>query len=820
MTKPNATPGGSLMPAMDYRSGQRGTGAGQAIPGTGKIGWAMVDNVAPIRPGKVKRVADSVLYGDGLLGESLAPSTKGNLADRFMIPPFTVLSAREGAWQDRKRTWLALGIQSELGRGEDITWNVSDVDEYRHKEGTRPTQQAQLDTIIAADPAVPASYQPPAQAKQTRASVAPRSASPSYRPALPESFWMPPAELPSLKGVKRLGFDTETRDEQLRELGPGFRRGAYMVGMSLATDDGRRLYLPTRHEGGGNLDPDLVERWAREELNNFDGELVGARLGYDLEAVAQFGVTFPKVTAFHDIQVLEPLIDEWRFKYGLDDLAKDYLGADQGKDETLLRQACAAYGWNTDDEVKANLWRLPASYAGTYAEADADRPLRILPLQLEKIEADGLQRVYEVERKLVPLLVQMRMRGVRVDMEAAPRVRDELVAERDTLLAKLKHFAGPGAEFMAPDSFIKAINERGLKYSLTDKTKAPSITKKWLKANSYDPMIATILEGRSINTVVNTFMDGHILSHAINGRIHCTFPQLKNDDSGTAARFSSENPNLQNLPARDGRLGPIVRKLFLPEEGQLWQMDDYSQIEYRLLAHFAVGNGAEECRQAYINDPTTDYHKLCAKFCGIDPEDKLARGRVKGVNFAKGYGAGPDQMASLLECTLREAIDFIKMYETALPFTKETYNTAMKWAKKQGFVSTLLGRKHRFPFYEPSNNYGKNKKPGLPYDMAIEKYGRDIVRANTYKGLNNKLQGSAADIMKKAMVDADEAGIFDVIGVPHVTVHDELGDSIPQTLEGLEAGRELTQIMADTIKLRVPVIVSSSQGASWGDCKE
>ena len=835
--------------------------------------------------------ADADLYGEGLLGESLAPKKSGELANKFMIPPFTVLSAREGWWQDRKRAWLSLGIQSELGRGDDnatgsagLTFGdkVSDAglnhycEKEKHnaapggsnmpamnyKKGQRGTgagkaiagTESKAHKPAAAPASAPAHkpgayVEPPPEApKPAQAALkaaapavarpaAPAHRPPAFDPSIPAaapaappagslarvthtpapprqeaSKWMAPVDLPNLDGVKRLSIDCETYDPQLLELGPGVRRGAYVVGVALGTDDGRRWYLPTRHEGGGNLDEGLVQRWAKDELNTFKGELVGANLLYDMDFLAepQWGVDFKQVKAFHDIQIAEPLLDEWRMEYSLEAIAQDYLK--EGKNEDLLKQAAAMYG---NGNPKSLIWKMPANYVGPYAEGDADLPLRILPMQLKKLEDENLNGIYTIERKLIPLLLAMRRRGVRVNTAKVDEVRSRLVKERDVALAKVRAIAGPKAELMAPETFAQAFVDRGLQVPLTPKTKKPSIKGPWLAANANDELAAAILEGRKVETIINTFIDGHINTHAINGRIHCQFNQLKGEDGGTIARFSSSNPNLQNLPARDEELGPLVRGLFIPEDGETWERHDESQIEYRLLVHFAIGPKADEARKAYNDDPTTDFHKMCAEFCGIDPEDKIARKKVKGVNFGKTYGAGAAKLAIIIGCSVQEAEEFIALYNEKLPFQPATLSAAMRWAEKQGFVSTVLGRKQRFLLWEPMG-YGHDKPP-LREAAAREAYGPRIKRYKTYAALNRKLQGSGADLMKKAMVDIQEAGILSVLGAPLLTVHDELDYSVPNTKAGREAAAEAKRLMEQAVPLKVPVYVEASSGKDWGE---
>jgi DNA polymerase I-like protein with 3'-5' exonuclease and polymerase domains len=648
---------------------------------------------------------------------------------------------------------------------------------------------------------------------------------------LPASSWSPP-ELPSLAGRRRIALDIETKDVELMAKGPGFRRGARIVGVGIGVDGGSRMYFPVGHEGGGNLDERVVRDWAREELGSYTGEVVGANLGYDLDGLGTcWGVRIP-ARAFHDVQVAEPLLDEWRDEYNLDALSRDYLG--EGKDEGLLREAAAAYGIVGSTEIKRNMWRFPANLVGPYVESDLDRPLRIFPLQEEKLRNEGLWELYDgIERRLVPILARMRMRGVRISERNALVLRERLVGDLAERLAELRRMAGPRAEFNAPEVLGEALRERGIDVPQTKKTDVPSITKPFLERHQKDPLAKLILDGRKIGTVINTFIDGQILGHAVAGRVHPTFKQSKDDDGGTIARFSGANPNLQFIPARDEELAPLVRGIFIPEEGEQWQRDDESQIEYRLLVHFAVGRGAEEARAKYNATPKTDYHKFVAEMLGVDPEDKVRRKRVKNTNFAKGYGAQAPKLADTFGCSVEEAEAFIKEYEEKLPFAKDTFDAAAKWAGRQGFVSSILGRKQRFPHWGPRGF--KRHIPGRVFRSeaeAVQHYLREgnkykgypvrgVERVNTYMGLNRKLQSSAADVVKKWMVDAEEAGVTadGALGPLLVTVHDELGSSVPRTKRGDEAGRELKRLGEVAVKLKVPMIVDSERGESWGDCK-
>lgn len=639
---------------------------------------------------------------------------------------------------------------------------------------------------------------------------------------MPRSEWTAPEQFPDLRGCRRIAVDVETRDPDLDDLGPGVRRGAEIVGLCVGTDRGERAYLPVGHEGGGNLPPALVWGWARKELNAFDGEIVGARLIYDLDFLAEVGVTFPRAKRFRDVQLAEPLLDEHRYAYGLEELSRDYLGV--GKDAELLHQAAIAYGLKkpTDAQVKKLLWRMPARLVGPYGEADVDRPLRILELQEEQLKKEDLLELFDLECRLIPMVLAMTRRGVRVDLDRIGQVRRELVAERDAALARVRYIAGPKAELLAAESLAPALRERGLDVRTT-RTGVPSITKAFLERNAGDELIDAIAEGRKVNTIINTFLDGlsrHAVVRGTEARVHCTFNQLKGEQGGTIARFSAQDPNLQNIPARDERLGPLVRSLFLPEPGHAWQCMDLSQIEYRILAHYAMGDGATECRARYNDDPKTDFHKLCAEMIGVDPEDGVRRKRVKNVNFGKLYGARVNRLAVVMGCTTEEASDFVEEYERSLPFTVTTFNNFAKRAAQRGYIVTLKNRRMRFPLWEPSYYTEEGRPVALPLDKAKEKWPDvPLKRARTYVALNRGLQGGAADLLKQGMVDIWESGVCDVLGAPLVTVHDELDDSIPPTPEGQEAADEAQRLLERAIPLRVPVLATRKRGTSWGDCE-
>jgi DNA polymerase I-like protein with 3'-5' exonuclease and polymerase domains len=301
----------------------------------------------------------------------------------------------------------------------------------------------------------------------------------------------------------------------------------------------------------------------------------------------------------------------------------------------------------------------------------------------------------------------------------------------------------------------------------------------------------------------------------VSGRIHCNFNQLRSDAYGTVSgRFSSSNPNLQNIPARDPVMGPLLRSVFIPEEDHDWGSADWSQIEYRFCVHYAhltPGIDASVAVDMYRNDANTDFHQLAAEISGVE------RKKAKSVNFGVVYGMGVATMAAQLGCSFDEAEKILTTFHTEMPFLKAIYDTATRRAAQKGHITTILGRRRRFTKWEYNNKLFNCKDDALLEKLEHpSRYG--VRRAQTHKALNALLQGSAADLMKQAMVEMYESGLFEVL-VPHITVHDEMNVSIPRTAIGTEAFKEMQHIMETSMPLAVPVFASASTGNNWSEAK-
>jgi len=621
----------------------------------------------------------------------------------------------------------------------------------------------------------------------------------------PESDWKLPESLPRLSDAKAIGLDIETKDPDLKSKGPGVRRNdSHILGISVAIPEGDSWYLPFGHLSGKQFSKDVILRWARDELCRPNQPKVGTNLLYDLDWL--YGASVEVSGPFYDIQVAEPLINENRPKYSLDTLAQIYLGVH--KNEALIKEATVQ--WKGD--AQAHLWKLPPELVGPYAEADALQPIQIFRKQWKLLQRDDLVDLFQLETELIPLLLRMRQRGVRIDVLKLEQVIEQKEKELKQIKEELK-----GVDPWSNQSLAKLFDNEKIPYELTAAGN-PSFQQQWLNRQQH-PIAKKIVHYRKTDKFIGTFLKGSIRDMLIRDRIHCQFNQLKSDDGGTVTgRFSSSNPNLQFIPNRDKELGPLVRSLFIPDEEEDWGRADYSQIEIRILVHYAMGPGAEDIRVAYRNDPRLDYHDWCAKRANVD------RKKAKTINFGLIYGMGAYKLADQLNVPVEDAKSFIEMYYKQLLFLRKTLTTATAKASSKGYVKTILGRRRRFNLWEPKDRdlvgLVKAREDKERVLREVKEYGSfGVQRSGTYKAFNAIDQGTAADIMKKAMVDIQKSGICDVLGAPLLTIHDELDWTIPRTKESKEAFQESVHLMEQTIPLKIPVIVESDIGKNWSEVK-
>jgi len=652
------------------------------------------------------------------------------------------------------------------------------------------------------------------------------------RITLPEysKVWKPVKEFPNLSAAKTLAVDTETKDPELLTAGPGWGRDVgHMIGASLATED-NAWYFPMRHEVQPelNMDPDKVLAFLKDVLSTPIPK-VFANAQYDCGWLEQEGVTVGG--KWLDVLSAEAIIDTQAYSYSLESVSDKYLGV--GKTSSELYAWCArAYGGKPDGKQRANMYRTPPSLAGPYAESDARLPFDILGKQWKVLSSERLLDVFDIEMRLLPVLIAMRMRGVKISEEKALVARRGLNGRISILQQSLNEMAGFRVGVSSPNDLSRLFKKAGVEIQYTAKGN-PSFQAVWLE-NEPHPAAQMVRDIRKLTKTISTFVDGSILSKHIDGTVYTSFHPLKSESGGAGTgRFSSSSPNLQFIPKRDKEIGPLMRSMFIPEPGfPSWLKMDYSSVEFRIFAHFIQ---SAILLEAYNKDPNMDFHKVVEDMVGGD----LPRVAYKTLSFSRMFGGGVNtitiQMAKnfsiidirkmiqalgapiLSNPTKQLAILIINLYDSKFPMVKDALDKAMEMIELTGEMRTYLGRRVRFDLWEPVIG-GRNKRP-LPLQQARREYGNNLQRAKTYKGLNIYTQGSSADGMKIAMVNAYENGLFkeDKLGAPHLTIHDELDFSYHPDLRLYFT--ELQTIMEQSLKLDVPLIVEAEIGPNWGAVK-
>tara|TARA_Y100001937_G_scaffold97975_1_gene133537 strand:- start:478 stop:2088 length:1611 start_codon:yes stop_codon:yes gene_type:complete len=501
-----------------------------------------------------------------------------------------------------------------------------------------------------------------------------------------------------------------------------------------------------------------------------------------------------------DTMIAAAIINENRYSFSLNACAKDYLG--EIKNETFLLEK--AKEWGIDP--KADLWKLPAGYVGFYAEQDAGLTLRLWERFKSEISKQSLNDVWDLEMDLLPILIDTRMKGIRVDEDKAVKLKKEFKQKEYEVLKKIKSETTIKPDIWAARSVAQVFDRIGVEYPRTPKTGEPSFTQNWL-VNCNNPIAQLIRQAREINKFHSTFIDS-IQRFVHKGRIHSEINQLRSDQGGTVSgRLSYSNPNLQQIPARNKEYGDKIRSLFLPEEGRQWGSFDYSQQEPRLVAHYAASvnnnfDGAAEFIEAYKNE-SADFHQIVADMASI------TRNQAKTINLGLFYGMGKAKLGKELGISKDAAENLLRKYGERVPFVKKLATDVSSSASKYGFIRTIKGRKCRFDMWEP-NSFGMNKV--MNYEEAKAHYGNNIRRAFTYKALNRLIQGSAADQTKQAMIDCYKAGYM-----PLLQIHDELCFSVDNE-KSINKIKEIMENAVDTLK--VPSKVDIALGRSWGEAKE
>ena len=610
-----------------------------------------------------------------------------------------------------------------------------------------------------------------------------------------QTEWVIPTEFPDLTQVDEIAIDLETRDPDLIKKGSGAIIGnGEVIGIAVATSN-YKGYFPIAHHGGGNMDRKKVLEWFQDLLNAPSTKIFHNAM-YDVCWIRALGL---KINGrIVDTMIAAAVTDENRFRYDLNSLSWKYNG--YGKSEAGLSEAAAQWGI----DPKSEMYKLPSLNVGSYAERDAEATFGLWQEMKKEITSQDTQSIFDLETDLFPCLVDMRFKGVRVDVEGAQKLKKTLIKEEQDILTAIEKETNVRPQIWAARSIAEVFENLKIPFDRTEKTDAPSFTKNFLQEHEH-PVVNLIAKAREVNKAHTTFIDS-ILRYEHKGRIHAEINQLRNAGGGTVTgRFSYQNPNLQQIPARNKDLGPKIRSLFIPEEDHTWGCFDYSQQEPRLVVHYAALYklpSVYDVVDAYNDDPNSDFHQTVADMA------EIKRTQAKTINLGLFYGMGKTKLQAELGVSKEKANELFNTYHGKVPFVKQLMEKASNRAQDRGQIRTLLGRLCRFHLWEP-NSFGMHK--AMTHEDALQEHGPGIKRAYTYKALNKLIQGSAADMTKKAMLDLHKEGI-----IPHIQIHDELCVSIKSESEA----KKIIEIMENAVKLEVPNKVDYEFGKNWGDIND
>lgn len=584
--------------------------------------------------------------------------------------------------------------------------------------------------------------------------------------------------------------DIETYDPHLKQWGPGaIRKDGYIIGIG--------IYCPEMEIASFFRPEDpMVKQILGDEgivkvLHNGVYDLDWIENGHGIEVHGRC----------EDTMTRETLLDSYAYSYSLDACCQRRGVEGKNKADTID-------AWYTANGFKGkaieNLDKVPFDIVGKYCVQDCKATYDLYFAQQPLLEEQNLLRANDIECRLYPLLMDMKRNGIRVDMSKLFGLMDQLEEEYETGVKEMEQKYGFAPETLSLNS-AKDIEKMWraehlpIEYTATGK---PSFAAAVLEDCPH-PLTEKIQHLRGLTKTL-AFLNSWV-DYSIDGHIHPCFYPAKRDDAGTVTgRWSSGDPNMQQVPARAEKHGKEIRSLFIPEDGCILGAFDYKQIEYRVFIHFAEGPGADEAR-AEFHKHDVDYHWMVQTMMGWatgdKDKDKEYRHITKNLNFGSIYCMGARSFAKKFKRPLLKAHpdadpdnlvpladSLMKMYKKKIPFVDPTCRSIINTGERRGYVRTLSGRRQRMP-----------------------------LDGGSYKLVNYLIQGSAADLLKKGLVDAWDAGVFKVLKL-HAQIHDEIVFSIPKTREGYEACCKLYECMAHSYDLRIPIGVDTEIGPDWGHC--
>jgi DNA polymerase-1 len=582
-----------------------------------------------------------------------------------------------------------------------------------------------------------------------------------------------------LNKAKVIAFDTETTSTEEMQ--------AELVGISLATKDGEGIYIPVGHRIGTNLPLAEVIEALRGPMTNPKIGKVAHHAKYDFIVLARHGLRVEPLT--YDTMLAEFIVDPSSRNMGLKNLAFARLGVEMTHIEELIGKG----------KKQITMADVSVDLAAPYAAADAESTLRLLPImQAEVKRVHGEKLMDEIDMPLTAVLAEMEMTGVLLDLPFFEKMSVELTKrlgeiEKDVYSAVGKAFNINSTQQLSDVLF----NKLGLKPDASWKTASGfySTNAEVLESLSgQHPVVDMVLEQRELSKLKSTYVDALPLAVDANtGRVHTSYSQV----GAVTGRLSSNNPNLQNIPIRS-ELGRRVRNGFIAEKGNVLLSVDYSQIELRIVAHMAQDAGMLAAFRAgqdiHATTAAAIYNIL------LEQVTKDQRRHAKAINFGLIYGMSAFGLTRSTELTLAEAEDFVAEYFREFPGIKKYLDGIRRIATEQGYVETLLGRRRYFPALKGQMN-------------------RNLRNREEREAINAPIQGTAADIMKIAMLNIPPALKSAKINAQMLLqVHDELVLECPR--DELEKTIHLVkEVMGSAYRLDIPLETEARAGQNWGEMK-
>ena len=578
--------------------------------------------------------------------------------------------------------------------------------------------------------------------------------------------------------AEKFTLDTETTSEIPMEAG--------LVGLSLCVTPPEAVYIPVGHQTGEpQVNPEQALSILAPVLNDPDIKKTGQNIKYDMIVLANHGVTVRGVDI--DTMIASYLLNPTRRRHGLDDLAQDILGHKM----ISFREVTAGQKQGPDFS------KVAVEKAKNYSCEDVHVTALISDTLLERLMDKGLYDLFRnIEMPLIPVLVHMEMAGILVDYSSMAKLSMEFSARLKDIEQEIFELAGEKFNLNSPKQLGNILFEK-LKLPQQKKTRKKTAystdVEVLQKLAELHPLPEKMLLHRNLSKLKSTYVDG--LARTVDprtGRIHTSYNQTVT----ATGRLSSSNPNLQNIPVKTDE-GKRIRKLFIAPEGRILVSADYSQIDLRVLAHYSEDKALTD---AFMHDEDI-HNRTASEIFGVMPGliTPEMRRAAKTVNFGIVYGMSAYGLAKELGISRKEAAGFMERYFHHYPGVKQYMNQIVKQAQKDGFVTTLMGRRRY-----------------LPDIKAKQKNLREFAERTA---INTPIQGTAADIIKLAMIRCHEKLVkmcADALMV--LQVHDEL------MVEARQEDRDriitlLVETMENVTKLKIPLRVSVGSGKNWADMK-